>query len=45
MELKGSGVGLLSLAAVAQDDADKVARLRAELYVERWQLVPNASLE
>jgi hypothetical protein len=41
MELKGSGVGLLSLAAVAQEDNEKTARLRAELYVEKWQIVPH----
>lgn len=42
MALKGSGVGLLSLAAIAQDgSSEKAPRLRAELYVEKWQIVPG----
>ena len=40
--LKGSGVGILSLIPVPQEpDGTKVPRHRAELYVERWQLVPG----
>ena len=46
LTLKGSGVGLLSLAPLPfVANSEKATRLRAELYVERWQIVPGASLE
>ena len=42
LTLRGSGVGILSLAPVpVEASSTKVARYRAELYVERWQLVPG----
>lgn len=41
LTLKGSGVGILSLAPVTQEpNSEKMPLHRAELYVERWQLVP-----
>ena len=44
--LKGTGVGLLSLAPLAYvANSEKLPRLRAELYVERWQIVPGAASE
>ena len=44
--LKGSGVGLLSLAPLPYvANSEKLPRVRAELYVERWQIVPGAVSE
>jgi hypothetical protein len=46
LTLKGSGVGILSLTPLAQERySAKMPRYRAELYVERWQLVPGAAAD
>lgn len=46
LTLKGSGVGLLSLAAPAYvANSEKAGRARAELYVERWQIVPGPGFQ
>lgn len=45
LTLKGSGVGLLSLAVPGEGYTEKLPRMRAELYVERWQIVPGASVQ
>lgn len=43
LTLQGSGVGILSLTPMLQDRySEKIPRYRADLYVERWEVVPGA---